>query len=860
MPFKPNKITREHVLQAVIEIEDNNINLTPSTQWDVIINDVAYPPKDILRYAHKQMNGELLWEGTSGVATNTYLDKMGFLMRAKNKNADVIRELIEEYKRTIDDAEYRNPQEKWIAVQKNLQKPDLDAPNFQDEMKSLEYGNFLFAYALADVRDLVRDAPEKYKSCLKALFDERIDLTERVQGFINDTNDLFKELYPDSKRKSHHDERTIATFLTFKYPEKYTFFMDTFYQKFCPLMGVKAKAKKGEKYGHYVKYINEFTSQYLSQEHELISRVDKAIPDDGYPDDNHWLLAQDIIFRSFWKDPKKDSNNDEEEIDNTDVENNDSSLPITSFISSPLNSILFGPPGTGKTYDSINLAVEIADPGFMKSQEDVHDRSKITKRYRELVDEGRIVFTTFHQSMSYEDFIEGIKPLLRTDQDCQMQYEIVPGIFKRICDLAVAQVEQILTTKELCQTHNSLGSNEELSDIDAHLEKTGLGNKLPSRDAVFDRAYEKIVSDIKNSIDKGQIYYFDTKQGAKHRAISVLPDNNIRIERENAPSMKPYAVRQDILKALFMHFPNMDDITIKAHDDYIRYELGKGANNGPTNIAILLRLARVAKVILREPIHNDRINSSANEVPFNAPIVSDDHTVPSYIAKNYVIIIDEINRGNVSQIFGELITLIEPDKRAGNKEALEITLPYSKEKFSVPSNLYIIGTMNTADRSVEALDTALRRRFNFKEKTPDYELLAEYEDKYQYEYHGISLSTLLETINKRIEGLLDEDHAIGHSYFLRVISGETNLKQVFFNEIIPLLQEYFYGNYSRIELVIGTGFVKAVQVQQSDYAMPSSDNEEFNDHMRYTLVKESQMNDFDFLSALRTLMNESDEA
>ncbi|MDD2230736.1 MAG: AAA family ATPase [Candidatus Cloacimonetes bacterium] len=520
----------------------------------------------------------------------------------------------------------------------------------------------------------------------------------------------------------------------------------------------------------------------------------------------------------------------------------------------PLNQILFGPPGTGKTYNSINLAVEIADPGFMSSSANAHNRVRITKRYRELVDEGRIVFTTFHQSMSYEDFIEGIKPLLSTEQDCQMQYKIVPGIFKRICDLAATQAEQSLTTKELSQPRNYSRPNEELSDSVVHIEKTGFGNKLPSRDAVFDRAYESIVSDIKDSINNGQIYYFDTKQGAKHRAISVLPNNDIQIKRQNAPSMNPYAVRRDVLKALFMHFPNMDNITIKDHDDYIRYELGQGASNGPTNIAILLRLAQVAKAMLRKPIANDKINSSANESSLNAPKVSDDYTVSSYRSKNYVIIIDEINRGNVSQIFGELITLIEPDKRAGNREALEVTLPYSKEKFSVPSNLYIIGTMNTADRSVEALDTALRRRFSFIEATPDYGL---FEDAY---FEDISLKTLLETINKRIEGLLDEDHAIGHSYFLRVMSGETSLKQVFFNEIIPLLQEYFYGNYSRIELVIGTGFVKAIQVQQSDYATPSSDNEVFNDHIRYTLVKEAQMDDFAFLSALRTLMNESDEA
>lgn len=176
-------------------------------------------------------------------------------------------------------------------------------------------------------------------------------------------------------------------------------------------------------------------------------------------------------------------------------------------------------------------------------------------------------------------------------------------------------------------------------------------------------------------------------------------------------------------------------------------------------------------------------------------------------AEVWTFCIDEINRGNVSQIFGELITLIEEDKRMGAKHELIITLPYSKEKFSVPSNLRIIGTMNTADRSVEALDSALRRRFSFVEMPPKPILIRE-EGKLKYKngiLEGIDLVALLELINKRIERLLDKDHKIGHSYFMSV---ETmyDLKQTFQNKIIPLLQEYFYGDYGKIGLVLGAGF------------------------------------------------------
>ncbi len=170
---------------------------------------------------------------------------------------------------------------------------------------------------------------------------------------------------------------------------------------------------------------------------------------------------------------------------------------------------------------------------------------------------------------------------------------------------------------------------------------------------------------------------------------------------------------------------------------------------------------------------------------------------------DYAIFIDEINRGNVSAIFGELITLIEEDKRIGGTNEIKVRLPYSKSEFGVPSNLFIIGTMNTADRSVEALDTALRRRFSFTEIMPDSYLLD------NIAFNGFTLGAVLKTINERIEVLLDRDHTIGHSYFLKLKSGDVEgLNSVFANNIIPLLQEYFYHDYEKIALILGEGFVK----------------------------------------------------
>ena len=215
----------------------------------------------------------------------------------------------------------------------------------------------------------------------------------------------------------------------------------------------------------------------------------------------------------------------------------------------------------------------------------------------------------------------------------------------------------------------------------------------------------------------------------------------------------------------------------------------------------------------------------------------------------YAIFIDEINRGNVSSIFGELITLIEDDKRIGEENELSVKLPYSKKEFGIPSNLHVIGTMNTADRSVEALDTALRRRFTFEEIMPLPHLLS------NISFNGFYLDEVLETINKRIEALLDRDHCIGHSYFIKISNGDTiALEQTFQNKIIPLLQEYFYHDYEKIALILGEGFVERKEEIVKFASFKNLEDPEFI--ASYELKK--GMGDIE--AAVRKLLNRKDEA
>jgi 5-methylcytosine-specific restriction protein B len=214
----------------------------------------------------------------------------------------------------------------------------------------------------------------------------------------------------------------------------------------------------------------------------------------------------------------------------------------------------------------------------------------------------------------------------------------------------------------------------------------------------------------------------------------------------------------------------------------------------------------------------------------------------------YAIFIDEINRGNVSAIFGELITLIEQDKRKGAENEMSALLPYSKKQFSVPQNIDIYGTMNTADRSVESLDTALRRRFSFVEMLPNPQLL---KDK---EIAGINMQVLLETINERIEVLVDRDHTIGHAFFINDTTVE-ELRNTFANKIIPLLQEYFYGDYSKMEMVIGSAFFDKKEVSKVKFAVKS---DEFDAEGKVYHIKnisdDTVMSDEDFISAINNLI------
>lgn len=404
------------------------------------------------------------------------------------------------------------------------------------------------------------------------------------------------------------------------------------------------------------------------------------------------------IFYRYYKNckffaiPKNTFSKDDFKIIKDNINNNIS-----------LNQILYGSPGTGKTYHTIDKALEILG-------ENLESRDEKKAKFDEYVKNGQIVFTTFHQSYGYEEFVEGIKPHIDSEENSkEIKYEIKDGIFKELCEKA-------------------LENRDSIKNFNFYIDK------LKEKVKIDDNNPEK---------------YFE------------LPNTKYSIQYRNG---KTFRIK-------------FDDMS-KNHKDY------------PVSIDNIEKLYKTSNI---DEIYNSAyVRAILNYLKLQG--LEDYKEKDEKVNLPYIIIIDEINRGNVSKIFGELITLIEASKRIGEKEELKVTLPYSGEKFGVPKNVYIIGTMNTADRSITSLDTALRRRFEFIEMMPDV-------SKLSMDCEGINLQELLKAINTRIEYLLDREKTIGHAFFVSVENLE-DLKKVFQNKIIPLLQEYFYNDYALINEVL----------------------------------------------------------
>ena len=435
------------------------------------------------------------------------------------------------------------------------------------------------------------------------------------------------------------------------------------------------------------------------------------------------------------------------------------------------NLILFGPPGTGKTYNSVIYAVSIIeniDISILINE----DYNEVFKRYTAYKKNRRIDSVTFHQSYGYEEFIEGIKPVIREDEEeVELSYEYSEGVFKSLCRRAG-------TSKVITQTYDH---PENLRIWNVLLDGTG---KTKLKMECFENDEIRIGwKDYDSIID-------DSTPGLTNKSRRILLNFQDVMQTGDIVLIQNSRTTIDGIAVI------TGDYEFDAQHEYPRRRnvkwLMKDKEADILSINQNVALDRKTVYPLNRFTTND-VYKLIREVSPDTGIDLEPNNEP------YVMIIDEINRGNISKIFGELITLIEVSKRIGSPEEATSILPYSKEAFGVPKNVYIIGTMNTADRSIALLDTALRRRFDFIEMMPDSEKLK------NCIVDGIDIKLMLDAINRRIEILFDREHTIGHAYFMPLINNNSieALSNIFKRAIIPLLQEYFYEDYEKIQLVLG---------------------------------------------------------
>jgi hypothetical protein len=861
-------VTKESILQALQNFELNNPVLEKSTRYDLEYNGNYYPPKEVVREAARiqgiKINDDIHTLG-GGDKTNIPLKNLGFTVINKiqhQMNLDKLEKYWKDYKKYFELPKSEHQEKyKWGVLNQVYQKWNWNTDDVSEMYKNAflvdgkknlwESGNF---YPIKHTIWMFENFKDETINEFNNLFDEQIELYDRIKSFIDFYNLKLPELQklvPDKKINyhSHKDFRAIALYLTLQYPEKYFLYKFTMFKNFSKKLELP-KIKAGDYFNlvNFIDLSNEVLN-FIKRDSDFINSYKEFTSEiENYDDDSLHLLTQDFIYtianhfndgKKYWRVGSNDGESsffnqmlndnyiaigwneigdlEEQEVDDkkgiqqllldegfnfktsnvlsrkageiydfysnasindivtlmdgntvlaigkiTSDYNYDDSKPFSHFrevewlkkeilnfiisdgsqttfyqlsknetlnkieselkkISSSntknkmpetnknqaLNQILYGAPGTGKTYTTKKLALELID-GKSYEDETKEDRDIILNRYKDLVKINQIQFTTFHQSLSYEDFIEGIKP---ENVDDQIKYEVKDGIFKQIAEYASVK-----------------------------------------NDSNFNEAYNNLVNEI---LEKGNDYLVLNTPKNKTFRVNVNSNNNLNLFTSENINKQGTLTKEKLFKQ------------VNGHQEFNGWE------------------GYVTSVIqyLKEK-HNLKININTAE-------------------KNYVLIIDEINRGNVSSVFGELITLIEEDKRKGNREEIEVVLPYSQKKFSVPNNLYIIGTMNTADRSVESLDTALRRRFSFVEMPSKPEKLKGLKLQDSEE---IELSRMLNSINQRIELLIDKDHQIGHSFFINIKNFD-ELKSVFKNKIIPLLEEYFFGDFGKIGLVLGENFI-----------------------------------------------------
>ncbi|WP_230288740.1 AAA family ATPase [Deinococcus sp. 14RED07] len=520
------------------------------------------------------------------------------------------------------------------------------------------------------------------------------------------------------------------------------------------------------------------------------------------------------------------------------------SLLFTPIPGVPLNQILYGPPGTGKTYRVVDEALSVLDPAFLKANPGAEGRAARKGRYDQLVEQGRVSFVTFHQSFGYEDFIEGIKPVMRAGQ---LSYQLHDGVFLNAVRAAGGPLAPVEEQAEAPAAPVS-GPGAVRPDgqvwriyIDGAAPVSQLRERSVARSEIRMGSWLQASTPGASGISSGPTRPVDLNSLSEEQ-LSAQQHAFKDSMREGDVVL--LATGQDRIGAVgvvtggYRFDPSSDPVFALdyAHARPVRW-LAKGLS---------LSAQEVTGKLFAQQTLQRVAGATPAQVLAHLDLREEASTPSSAAMQPHVLIIDEINRGNVSKIFGELITLLEAGKRAGSSEALTATLPLSRRALSVPQSLYVIGTMNTADRSLTLLDAALRRRFVFRPVWPEPEVLPVIE----IGGDALDLRKFLYVINERIERLLSREQVIGHAYLLGLPATLEGVASALRERILPLLEEYFFEDWSKIRTVLADDSKEEaqqfIQVHKAGGELRYRVNEAaFEDIEAFTLVY-SNMKDADF--------------
>ena len=711
----------------------------------------------------KDKNGNIYGYWNNGV----------FIKEDKSVEAN-IKEYIQKYKNSFNER-FQDEIYKWKAVKCFQDNCDLASNNFIEMYKSSigQTHNLLNQGGIKRPIQMIIDYcnegwEDEIKNAFKKLLDPKDDIGQKINEFlskIEKINSDRNKANGNTNWSSYHDLNVVCTYLWLMYPNKYYIYKYSVVKKITEILNYDyIPIRKTDLKSNILNFKNnqnlyEDIRNTIIKDNELLALVKNSMDETCYKDNEYHLLAQDLGY-FIYQNGSISNNVEGNDMNNKNTINNDSI---------PLNQILYGPPGTGKTYNTVIKAMEIINPSCIEYDEKgvVSNYSDVKNEFDKVRDNHQIEFITFHQSYSYEEFVEGIKPDLDTESWNEpvdkLTYKGSNGIFKTIANRALFERLNI-----------QIGQQDAILDFknlkEMFIEEYSVGStfKTGTKNAEF--RIDKYTKDSARITPTNGKYTYSITFKYLEEAYNKKMSSQGEIATINGVasglSCYYFAIYEKLLK-------------IKKSNDN---------NQVKSNMN---EMSDEDKLQLVRDYYEGKIKLNNNK-----------------ISKPYVLIIDEINRGNISKIFGELITLIEEDKR----ENMSVKLPYSQETFTVPKNLYIIGTMNTSDRSIASIDIALRRRFKFKEMMPNSDLVADF---------GIGFNTIFDDLNNKIKLLLDRDHQIGHSYFINTKYNNSNgnnnvetLKDIWFSEILPLLNEYFYCDWEKLKLII-PGFIKKLDVPEA---------------------------------------------